>query len=1330
MFFLLTTLPASGRLWAQDFRLPKPGQITDREGLPQAFVPSILQDKQGFIWAATRDGLCRYDGHRFKVFQPDPDGKPSISFAGLNQIELDHQGRIWIVSDEGDIDQFDPRTETFVNLSRQPAFRQFTKIKVPYRLTADRKGRLWLIPLGRGIICWDLKKKKGQWFWHQPTQSGSLSSNHVTDVTEGEDGSIWLATANGLNRFDEATRSFTHVRHQVGNPRSLPEDSLERVYRRPTGEVMVFSRRYLTLLQPRTGQLRSYRLPDQGDEWMFPRVAMNREGTTYFSQNNILFRFTDREGIRVMSRWKELNDGCSSLLLDRTNVLWIGTDGAGIRTYDLQLSPFRTRRYSRNFYQDLLTNDSLGLPPVSRAAQATLSGLSSYNFRSTFDAQGRLWFNVGASDLYRLDRKTRQTERFPLPVTFRWNAPGYIPCPMTTDPQGRVWAVYDTTAYFFDERTSHWNRFPYPIPSQITNPITELVIDAQFLWLASRSGGLWRIDRRSGQRHQFVNRPGDRATLSSNSLYSISADPADPNRLWIGTFGSGLCLFDKQTGRVRRFSKSDGLPNNVVYSVKPDRYGYLWMGTNKGLCRMNRRTFTTQTFTRDDGIMADEFNSYHYVQFPDGKILMGGLEGFTSFYPQQIGQDTFAPPIELTELEVNNQIIQPDFPGTSLIDTVAAQNRSLLGELPIQATNQLTLAYNQNYLTIRFAALQFNQPTKNRYRYRLAGLETNWKQVDRPEAIYTNLPPGNYTLLLNASNTSGNWSRHVRKLAIMIQPPFWATWWAFGLYFLMGLSLAWGLLQIYLNRLRLQQDIQLRQKEADQLRAVDAVKTNFFTNITHEFRTPLTLILGPTEQMLESKLDTANQRRASVVEQQARHLLGLINQLMDLSRLEASVMPIHESRGNLTESVGRWVQPFSDQATAQGLNLRFHSEVEGDYWFDADKLERIVYNLTSNALKFTKTGTITVSLENASGQIRLRVADTGIGMEADQLPHIFDRFYQVNESAATPGTGIGLALVQELVQLQGGRVSVESQPNQGTTFVVLLPYRRVDVQDHQPDKTELSHRNSEADAWTTEEETVDPRVLIVEDNHELAQFMADSLPEHYRIRRAFSGRDGLDQALAYLPDLIISDVMMPVPNGPEMDGFALCSQLKTDLRTSHIPVILLTAKSSVENRVAGLSMGADDYLTKPFRVSELQLRVRNQLVSKQRQRAWVRANLLHPNPPSAQPEAVAEPADPFLTRLYELLDANLSDSQFGTEQMMAELGMSRTNLFRKVKALTDLSANDLLRNYRLKRAAQLLRAGQSVNQAAYQVGFTSPAYFSKCFRELYQLTPREFAAQS
>lgn len=1316
---------------AQSVHFPQPELITDRQGLPQAFVPGILQDKQGFIWAATRDGLCRYDGYRFKVFQPDPDGRPSLSFAALNYIELDRHGRIWIVSERGEIDVFDPRTETFTNFSRQKAFRRLVKPNTTYGLYIDRQDRLWLTVIGHGVICWDTNKKKGNWFRHRPHQVASISTDSVYNVSEGADGRIWLATAKGLDQFDEATRSFTNLGHQPGNPRSLPEDFLTRVCLRPTGELILFSQHYLTLFQPRTGQLRSYRLPAQGDEWLGHKVAIDRTGTVYFDQNNILFRFTEQGGVQIATRWNQSNEGCSSLLIDRTNVLWVGTAGAGIRTYDLQPNPFQKRRYQRGFYQDLLANDSLSLdlPPVSLAAQATLSGLSSYNFRYTFDATGRFWFNVGTLTMYRLDGSTNKTEHFPLPTGIVRNRSGDVPFPMATDPKGRIWAVYGSNAFWFDEQTGHWNRIPFQIPYQPGNAVIELVADNQALWLASQAGGLWRIDRKTGQRRQFVNRPKDHGSLSSNILYCLSADPADSNRLWIGTFGNGLCLFDKRTGRTQRFTQATGLPNNVVYSAIPDQYGYLWIGTNKGVCRMNRRTFTTQTFTHDDGIMADEFNRYHYIKFPNrgiagGVILMGGLEGFTYFSPQRIVQDAFEPVVELTELQVGNHIIQPEIPNADGTDTTTFANRSVLGTMPIQATSQLTLHYNQNYLTVRFAALQFNRPAKNRYRYRLEGLEERWTETVRPEAIYTNLPPGDYALVVNASNTSGRWSRHVRKLDLTIQPPFWATWWAIILYSLMGLGIGWGLLQIYLNRIRLNQTIRLRQQEADQLRAVDAIKTNFFTNITHEFRTPLTLILAPTEQMANENPDPKNHRRLQTIEQNAHQLLGLINQLLDLSKLEASVMPIHESRGNLAEFISHWLKPLTDQAVTQGIRLLFKSEITGDYWFDAEKLERIVYNLTANALKFTKDGTITVSLTDASGRIRLTVADTDVGISGQHLPHIFDRFYQVSDTNATQGTGIGLALVQELVQLQGGQISVESHPDQGTTFVVELPYRQAETSEASLNGIVPWNREAGADAWTATDESDEPRLLVVEDNDELAHFIAESLPQNYRIWRAVNGRDGLEQALEHVPDLIISDVMMPL-----MDGFTLCSQLKTDLRTSHIPVILLTAKSSVDNRLVGLSLGADDYLTKPFHVTELQLRIRNQLEHKQRLRDKLRTEL------TQFAQTVADTAapittDPFMKQLYTVLDDHLDNSEFVVDDLLKPLGMSRTVLYRKIKALTGMAPADVVRLYRLKQAARFLRQGLSVAETAYRIGYQTPAHFTKVFREQYQMTPTQFIRQA
>ncbi|WP_461044772.1 hybrid sensor histidine kinase/response regulator [Spirosoma harenae] len=1353
--------------------LPQPDRITDRQGLPQAYVPDIMQDQQGFIWAATRDGLCRFDGQRFKVFQPHSDGTPSLSYTGISQLKPGQKGRIWIVSERNDIDIFNPRTETFVNFSRLPAYKRHMAGTFATSVCIDQKDQLWVVASNQSdVFRFDPDGRQSVKYSFKATGAGSNPPNAIFDMVVTPDGQLWLATNLGLFVADERTHVLKP--YQPASPRPISQPSpavmvpIYKLFVRPDrngsdgGELLLFSAHQVTRFQPRTGITRSYPLPVSVSkpDWVQANCTADSHGNVYFVYAQTLMRFANQAGVEQLVSYQNESPQSQGtrLWVDQSDVLWEGTKGAGIRKYDLKAMPFQTAVYRQSFHQDLLTKPWLAIPANQGPVMPPPQWPTSYDFRYTTDGQGKLWYNTGTSLIAQIDLQTKQITSRPLPVTFHNLEFGHPPCPLATDPTGQVWALRDSLLWQYDPLRAKWQRWPHPISRRMTKTwVVLFTVDATAFWLATEQNGLWRMDKKTGRLHQYANHPNDTTSLSNNAIFSFSSDPEDPNRLWIGTFGGGLCAFDKRTGKCRRITVADGLPNNVIYSVIPDQSGYLWMGTNKGLCRMNRKTGQIITFTREDGLLADEFNRFHYLYLPghqsDGRsadrILMGGLEGITAFYPNQLSQDTYQPAVELTAMQVNNQPFIPAH------------------QLPIQAVQELSFPYNQNYLTVDFAVMQFNQPTRNRYRYRLEGLDDRWTETSRPQAIYTSLPPGHYKLWVNASNTSGRWSRHVRQLALIIRPPFWATWWAYLLYGLSLIGLVIVLVRAYANRIRLRQSLALQQREmalsqqeADQLRQLNQMKSNFFANITHEFRTPLTLILGPTEQMASEDLGSRNQRRLSTIEQNAHQLLRLINQLLDLSKLEANVMPVHASPGALTDSVAYWLQPFIEQATQQGLTLRFTSEVTGSYYFDAEKLERIVNNLTANALKFTPSGSINISMTRLTEGVRLTVADTGTGIPAEQLPHIFDRFYQVaqptsqatrlgKQKALHVGTGIGLALVKELVSVQGGTMSVHSRLDEGTTFVVELPYQQVtnapsvpgdgtlmtiNDQQENADRTRvvadghssvilatLAHATANEGAWDSLEDS-SPRILIVEDNDELAHFIASSLPPTYRTRRAVDGLDGLEQALEHQPDLIISDVLMP-----RMDGFTLCSRLKTDLRTSHIPLILLTAKASRENRLEGLSLGADDYLTKPFNVQELQLRVRNQLDSQQRQRDWVRASLTQPDP-VATSSATASP-DPFLSQLYALIEAHLDDTTLSVDMMITELGLSRTSLVRKVRSLTDMSPNELIRNYRLKQAAQLLRQGQPITQTAYQVGFDSPAYFSKCFRDLYQLTPREFVAQ-
>lgn len=554
-------------------------------------------------------------------------------------------------------------------------------------------------------------------------------------------------------------------------------------------------------------------------------------------------------------------------------------------------------------------------------------------------------------------------------------------------------------------------------------------------------------------------------------------------------------------------------------------------------------------------------------------------------------------------------------------------------------------------------------------------------------------------------------------------------WWAVVLYITLVLGLVYGIIRAYLNR-----------QEAKQLKAIDAMKARFFTNITHEFRTPLTLILAPIEQLKQRLHHDSDLQQLEIISKHATQLLGMVNQLMDLSKAEAHVLKVRESPGDIVECLSRISQSFESHATAKGIQILFRAEeIKTSYWFDSDKLERIVANLLANALKYTPIGgrivvNVTADENSAFGNysgnkpgevslIHLQISDNGIGIPPEKVPYIFDRFFRIDDDSieAQDGMGIGLALVKELVEIQNGTIKVSSKVSIGTTFLIDLPYRIATTESFVAQPVIPTKQPEEVHSLNAQEQYPDesPIVLVVEDNFALSDFIADNLPVYYKIHQAKNGAEGWEKALNIGPDVVISDILMPV-----MDGYELCQQLKTDSRTSHIPVILLTAKASIDSKLKGLSTGADDYIAKPFYVQELQLRVRNLLEQRRQMRQRVAASLTNPGVPPSNT------TDPLIEKLCQIVEDNLDDSAFGVDELIIASGMSRMNLHRKLKALVDLSTGEFIRNYRLKRGAQLLRQGRSVSETAYLVGFEDPSYFTRSFRKVYQTTPSEYSRKN
>lgn len=1309
LFYLL--LASHTSLKAQSIQLPVPEIITARQGLPQAFVPAIVQDKRGFIWMATRDGLARYDGYVFKVFQPTNTLRPSLSSPGLTRLVMAPDGYIWIQNDQFGLDGFDPVRETFVNLSRQPAYQcAFGRDTLTY-VYPDSHQRLWLIFRQSGLSCYELKSRR---FTHYSTQSGVLGNQPVYTVAEDGWQQLWITTAQGLKRFDPATRQFVHVGYPA-HTGTAPIDPIRRLYRRTNGEFWLSTDRTMTRWNPRTGQTVVYPLATLNTRPGWPQqIATDSQGTDYLNMDNRLFRYTPTEGLQPLT---PPGGGAMyvSLFIDRSDVLWLGTDLAGVHKMNLRATAFHNTPYRRFFIDDWLT-EYAGVPASQLPAWPT--GTTAYNLRTTIDKTGQVWFAAGGTPLYRLDPVAHQLTTLVGPIPLRDNRLER-PTLLATDPDGQVWLAHPDWIGYYDAARNRWVRFGRIRSSVIRSPMLQLVVDRQALWIATASAGLYRVDRQSGQTRHYQSNPLDSTSLSSNSLYWITDDPLDANRLWIGTFGSGLCQFDKRTGRSVRITTRQGLPNNVVYAAIPDRWGSVWIATNQGLGQLDRRTGHIRTYRQEDGLINDEFNRFHAVSMPNGKIVLGGITGLVGFDPRVIRPDTFQPVVQVSDVLVNNR---------SLMD-------SLRNDSSPDSLGPLRLPYNQNFITVRFAAMQYNRLGQATYRYQLAGLSSDWITTSRPEAIFTALPPGQYQLNIQATNTSGRWSRHIRQVGIRIAPPWWQTPWAYGAYGLLAAGLLWAYSRFRTRQMRQRQNQLNQQREADQLRRLDELKTRFFANVTHELRTPLTLILGPAEQLKARLHEPDNQQWVSLIDRQARQLLSLTNQLLDLSRLEAGVVQVYAQPGDLVAFVAQLIESVRPEADRKGLTLNLTSELPNThYQFDAEKLERIMLNLLTNAIKFTRQGRIQVTLRSG---VELVVDDSGAGLTTAEQVRVFDRYYQAaptgpaDRSASVPGSGIGLALVKELVTVQGGTVRVISpwtNAHSGTRFIVQLPYQPVLPEQSPADSTPLalSHAPETPGSPPPDQQ---PLILVVEDQAELRAFIGQTVAGIGRVQLAEDGQVGWEAALALGPDLIISDVLMP-----RMDGLTLCRVLKEDIRTSHIPVLLLTAKTTFDDRMEGLAGGADAYLTKPFHPAELQLQVRNLLSRQQRQRTWLQAQFLRPDESSGvfitseSSDAALPPGSdpPFTEQLQTVLAQHLSDPSFGVEELATALHLSRVQLYRKVKALTGFTVTELVRNYRLGQARQRLRTTASVADVAEAVGFESASYFARCFRDQYGLTPTAY----
>ena len=1269
--------------------------FTSDSSLPTAIshstILSICPDGKGNIWVGTRHGLNRFDRatRTFQHFYHIAGDPNSLLCDSTRHLAVGNDGRIWAGSSFG-LSAYHPATETFTNYTTEsppPLRLPMNEIKCLY---VARDGLLWIATAG-GISAVDYARGKSRLYPFRPADPSGLRDSVITSLAEDGLGNLWAGTgSHGLVRLDPGSGRFvyyleaeaTRAISLMGNRGHFPVDQMKSVRH-------IFTDRYATTNQP--GEPKVLWVIADGAVW---RVAV--------AQQRFMNLMTKTRGT-TEPRW------AGWAVATGRRHLWTMTPTGAIAQIDL-----RTMR-QRTFAATGLA----GNKPILSSVAIT--------------GDGTPWL-VLSGVLYRADLPRHLLE--PVQVAERIG-------PILTGRDGSLWFATMRPEKSLPvlvrlEPGKGYERFDRDrLPGEGTvglGAVSMLEDRNGEIWFGTFGRGLYRFDPRCRRYRHYTSAPGVKGTLKTSVVRALQMDSSGV--IWIGT-DSGLHRYIPETDSFERFTTTGRESDDQGHFIRGmafDQKGDLWLAHSKGISRFDRGRARFRDFTEFDGLKRVQYFTVAFESLSRTMYALDVTGSIIAFRPEDLPGEVPAGKVILTEFRVfENPVSLPE---------------------SISRTHSVTLTHDQNFFSFRFSALEFLRTDKIHYAYRMEGFDRDWVQAGaRAYAGYTNLDHGSYLFHVRATNADGVWSDSITSLSVVITPPWWKTPWAYSLFTLLLLSALYGSWQYDRRRVQLRHQLEMKGFEARKLLEVDQLKTRFFANISHECRTPLTLILGPAGKLHSRLSDTDARRDLETIKRNANSLLGLINQLLDLSKVDAGRMVLQVCPMDLVPLLKRLVASFSSLADRKRVALIFDPhEHELVAFVDQEKLEKIVVNLLSNAFKFTGAGgEIVVTLRRRSetdqsvgvtgegtsetGWVEISVIDTGVGIPEKNLEKVFDRFYQVDSSStrAPGGTGIGLSLTKELVELHRGYIHVTSKTGVGSTFLVGLPLGKEKYAADQiierpagPGEDVSTPLPIPAEATSVEEDEVEttsgppsaPIVLIVEDNAELRRYIRDYLVCEYRVAEAADGVEGLDCAFSNFPDLVITDIMMP-----RLDGVELCRQLKNDERTSHIPVILLTARASGESKVEAFEAGADDFIIKPFEVEELLIRVRNLIEIRRELREKFRENIV------LQPAdiAISSNEGKFLKSLMESIERHMAEPDCDTETLAKDVCMSRMQLNRKLHALTGHSTHELVRALRLNRASQLLQHHSgNVSEVAYQVGFASPSHFAHAFKERFGVSPSDY----
>jgi signal transduction histidine kinase/ligand-binding sensor domain-containing protein/DNA-binding response OmpR family regulator len=1356
IFFVLMMTVACCNVIAQQAKYQF-RRLDVNDGLSHNQVTAFLKDRKGFLWIGSASGLNRFDGYTVRQFVNDPDDSTSISNNSVGEIFEMPDGKLGIFTGK-DLNVYDPNTESFT--ADLTAFRsnyhlpQSTIVHVRH----DHRHNIWFLNEKAGLIRYNVEEKRTFIYTHGVDASSmhsddvagyvhtgaedwvifrdgvlqrfeftgpNLKINYTTDflkklnngknlsywIEADNDGDLWIYVRNdpnGIYFFDHQTKQFHHFgQKSVGG--KLNTDFVSGVVPGDDGNMWVSTDHGgLNIIDKKTLAV-NYLLHHSEDE---KSISQNSINTIYRDNDGIIWLGTFKKGasyyhenlIRfpLYKHYPLSTDGLpfgdvNRFIEDEFNNLWIGTNGGGLIYFD------RKKNTYKRFVHD--TND-----PASISSNVVVS--------LCIDHEKKLWIGTYYGGLNMYDGKTFKHFR-------------HDPADPESISDENVWEIFEDSRKrlwvgtisgglnLYDRVTRSFSHYKQSDVNSVgSNYIASITEDKNGnLWFGTAEGADM-LERATGR---FFHYSGDRTkkgNLSDNLVYDIKEDSR--GRIWLAT-PNGLNLFNSDSKTFTHFRDKQGLPHNNILTILEDNEQGLWLGTSNGLSNLRTiekdgvTTYQFKNYDESDGLQGKQFNENAALKTRAGELIFGGADGFNIFDPSRFRANKNPPQVVLSDFKLYNKSVKA---GEEI-------NGDVLLKRSIPEIDEITLSPGQDIFSIEFAGLNFFNPEKNQYEYKLEGLQKEWLKVnaDVRSVTFTNLRPGEYNFIVKASNNDGFWNDTGASVKINVLPPFWKTKTAFVLYFIFIITALLITRKLIQKRERLKFSREQERKEAIRMHELDMMKIRFFTNVSHEFRTPLTLILTPLEKMLRQAKEPAQQQQYQLIQRNARRLLNLVNQLLDFRKLEVEDLRLNACEGDIIRFIEETVYSFSDVSEKEEIKLSFHSSVSSlETIFDQDKLEKIIFNLLSNAFKFTpEHGTVTVDADikfvGTGKLLEIKVRDTGIGIPAGQVGKVFDRFFQsaMPKEVVNQGSGIGLSITKEFVKLHGGDIAVESQMGLGTCFTVTIPVIDVLHAHHDSDVSVTAGEDNHSDRKK-------PLLLLVEDNEDFRHYLKDNLKNEFRIAEARNGNEGWKLAIEVLPDLIVSDIMMP-----EMNGIELCKKIKEDHRVSHTPVILLTARSGEEQKLEGFERGADDYITKPFNFEILVSRIRN-LVAKREKLHHAFSGQLDIR---ASELKITSLDEKFIQKAIKCVESHISDADFSVEELSRELGISRAHFYKKIMSLTGKSPLELIRLIRLQQAAQLLKKSQlTVAEVAYQVGFNNPKYFARYFKEVYKTLPSLYATES